>query len=1008
MRGIVAGAVLFLLAFAPAFAAPDHVDVTTLSADEIRTLQQRLVDARCFDAAADGKPSEALKKAVAQCPDQRPQLRIETGFHIAKIDRIGVDAQCRLAATASEDKTLRLWSLPDGRPLRVLRWPIGAGDGGKVYATAVSPDGRFVAAGGWDAGYEVTQEMAVVIFDAASGDVVARIKALPNAVLHLVFSRDGRWLAATLGSGGVRVVDTKDWRIVGEDEHYGGESDGAAFGPDDRLYTTSMDHKIRRYAPPPSFAKELEVTTKSGKAPFAIAVDPAGDRIAVGMDEKPGIEIYDAHSLKFRAAASVETIDNGDVAIVAWRSDGQVVFAGGRYDRHGKEPVVSFDRDGHLLDAQFPELVSATIMDLQLCGDRLAIAAGDPAFGLFDRFGKVPLWRSNVIPELRYQLGWLIISGDARRVRFGLKEGGEQPVLFDLKKFTLQENAEARKDFLRPKVDGLPVKNWEDDYHPKFAGKPIALEDYEFSRSLAILPKSAGFVLGTEWWLRAYDAKGRELWKQPVPEVVWGVIVSADGRLVVAAYGDGTIRWHDAKNGKELLALFVNAQSKEWVVWTKSGYYTASLHGEDMIGWHLNRGWDQAADFFPASKFRDVFARPDIVGGVLETLDEDAAIRQANAKRTTPALKPEIAERLPPVLSILSPKDGETAPHGEASVSYLLRSPSNLPIDSIEAVVGDPKSSQRDVQHPPLGAEAAKCLAESKGLGVPVGASQGCKGEIKVYVPPGESIVSILAHAGNVTSEIAKLRLVNPDQPKERTKPILYVLAIGVSHYDDHRYDLKYAHKDASDFASALMRQIGGNLYEDVREQPVLDGDAGAVRKGLDWLTQNVTKGDVGVIFLAGHGAVDANQEFYFLASDSRVEELSHTAVSGTEIQKALKKLRGNPVLFLDACHAGAVSPYNTADVVNGFSSAQARALIYVSSKGAEPSQENAAWSNGAFTHAVLEALKGGADSHHDGRITPSALDDYIGYTVAKLTKDQQHPQMQKAMEAIGVLAESR
>jgi hypothetical protein len=34
-------------------------------------------------------------------------------MHFATVWRIGVDAQCRTAATASDDKTVRLWSLPD-------------------------------------------------------------------------------------------------------------------------------------------------------------------------------------------------------------------------------------------------------------------------------------------------------------------------------------------------------------------------------------------------------------------------------------------------------------------------------------------------------------------------------------------------------------------------------------------------------------------------------------------------------------------------------------------------------------------------------------------------------------------------------------------------------------------------------------------------------------------------------------------------------------------------------
>ncbi len=47
-------------------------------------------------------------------PDQRPMLRIEPGMHTARIWRIGVDAACTLMVTGSEDKTARLWALPEG------------------------------------------------------------------------------------------------------------------------------------------------------------------------------------------------------------------------------------------------------------------------------------------------------------------------------------------------------------------------------------------------------------------------------------------------------------------------------------------------------------------------------------------------------------------------------------------------------------------------------------------------------------------------------------------------------------------------------------------------------------------------------------------------------------------------------------------------------------------------------------------------------------------------------
>ena len=114
--------------------------------------------------------------------------------------------------------------------------------------------------------------------------------------------------------------------------------------------------------------------------------------------------------------------------------------------------------------------------------------------------------------------------------------------------------------------------------------------------------------------------------------MAWGVNIPRDGRLVIAAYGDGTIRWHRLSDGEELLALFVHKVDRRWVAWTPKGYYMASPGAESLIGWHVNRGWDEAAQFFPVDRFREQFNRPDIVKLVLETLDEGKAIEEANKR----------------------------------------------------------------------------------------------------------------------------------------------------------------------------------------------------------------------------------------------------------------------------------------------------------------------------------------------------------------------------------------
>jgi hypothetical protein len=186
-------------------------------------------------------------------------------------------------------------------------------------------------------------------------------------------------------------------------------------------------------------------------------------------------------------------------------------------------------------------------------------------------------------------------------------------------------------------------------------GTPIKLKPYETARSLSIVPGTQHFVLGADWSLHLFDQLGQEVWPKPlaVPDIAW---LTGDGRLVVGAYGDGTIRWLRLSDGKELLALFMHPDGKRWIAWTPQGYYDASVGGDELIGWHVNHGYDQAPDFYTVSQFRDQFNRPDIVALVLKTLDVDEAVRQANTasgRKTAPV----VTDSLPPVVKIVSPSD---------------------------------------------------------------------------------------------------------------------------------------------------------------------------------------------------------------------------------------------------------------------------------------------------------------------------------------------------------------
>lgn len=83
--------------------------------------------------------------ANAAQPPQQPFLVIDAGMHTGAIRKFDVSADGSLIATASEDKTARLWSVPGKRLLKTFRLPVPEGEGGRANAVALSPDGRMPA-----------------------------------------------------------------------------------------------------------------------------------------------------------------------------------------------------------------------------------------------------------------------------------------------------------------------------------------------------------------------------------------------------------------------------------------------------------------------------------------------------------------------------------------------------------------------------------------------------------------------------------------------------------------------------------------------------------------------------------------------------------------------------------------------------------------------------------------------------------------------------------------------
>src|SRR5690606_10944394 len=109
----------------------------------------------------------------------------------------------------------------------------------------------------------------------------------------------------------------------------------------------------------------------------------------------------------------------------------------------------------------------------------------------------------------------------------------------------------------------------------------------------------------------------------------------------------------------------------------------------------------------------------------------------------------------------------------------------------------------------------------------------------------------------------------------------LFLVAVGIDKYSDKRLgDLKLSAKDANDFAEAMLRQRG-TLYQDVVVRVLTDEKAtrADLIRALEWLREQVGENDVGMVFLAGHGANDSNGGYQFVSSDADLSRLEGTGL---------------------------------------------------------------------------------------------------------------------------------
>ncbi|HEX7332796.1 MAG TPA: caspase family protein [Pyrinomonadaceae bacterium] len=936
----------------------------------------------CVSATCISTPAQTT-------PSIEPTLRIETGMHTGDIWGIAVDAGNRLLVTASKDKTIRVWELQSGRLLRTIRVPIGPDTQGELYAVALSPDGNTIAVGGSSTNKGGNE--SIYVFNRASGRLIHRLEGLPNFVLYLTYSPDGRYLLATLGgSNGIRLFSSSNYVLTGEDKDYADSTMSANFDRRGKLVTGSLDGFIRVYLSGQDGSLRLvaKQNPRRGVGIQRVSISPDSSRIAVAFvtSNKPMVVRTDDLTPLFEP--DITGIKNGALTRITWSADGTMLYAGGTASDANNLNFIRVWSDAGRGDPRDVVAADQIILHLLPLSDGgVVYSTGEPSFGVISAATDRRLFI--VSPIILYNRNRFLVSSDGTGVGFTY-EGLKTPAYFSVSDRKLEAGQPNRLSFLPPETDdqNLRVVGWNYTPKPKVNGIQLKLGEYETSYSLALAPDKRAFLLGTSFHVRLFDRNGAELWRKPSYSTTFAVNIARNNKVAVAAHGDGTIRWYRMSDGKELLAFFPHADRKRWVLWTPSGYYDASPGAEELIGWHVNNGPDKEADFFPVGQFRSTYYRPDVVSRILTTGDEQFALKEANEEAGRKQQQADVTLLLPPVLEIISPRDGSEVSSTDVVVQFRVRSPSGEPVTGLKVLVdGRPSLSRQLVREETTKPEETR--------------------EIRVTVPERDSEISLIAENRFATSVPATLRVKwrgsTAAQPATFiVKPKLYILAVGVSRYSNEKFNLKLADKDASDFVRAMVAQKG-LLYRDVVVKLLTNEEAtkDEILDGLDWIRKETTSNDMAMVFFAGHGVNDQNNYYYFCPYNVDPNRLLRTGLTFSDIRNTVSAIAGKALFFVDTCHSGNSiglstrrGPLDINIIINELASAENGVVVFSASTGNESSLEREEWNNGAFTKALVEGINGAAALGNSGRITYNMLNLYISERVKELTKGLQHPTM--------------